>query len=457
MSHVTAILSEHAYEEAHLWHLSGGDSFAETWWQGSDLQELLRAWPEIHRNHRASFQQLVVLPRSATFMFGIFPRADVAGSTKRATLQFRLEADLPLSAEELACDFQFGATSIDDAQVSTVSCQHADWSPLLQQLRRSSCRLELLTPKSLVLLQAVVERQSLVGQPRLILLHIDGQFEIVALSNNQVVQWRIPGSLSNASRDWQVLRDEFPGAEPLVVLTSEQAISREEAQQFVASAEVPVPEPVKLLVIDEQEMTKQQIARVLAERSTVWFDLSQDEHFADSGASGWWAARHHRALLIVSGCLLLVALACGWRASRVRSAVASLQEQQATLVRSALPEQRISSAVLARLKSEHTKLLGSRGRSENAQLPTTVLPVLRQVIENLPLEVPVSVHELRLDGTEIYLDVEVAQFQEAGALAQALQASGLSMSPPSTATVKEGKIRAQMRGTPVDATSGGRL
>ena len=45
------------------------------------------------------------------------------------------------------------------------------------------------------------------------------------------------------------------------------------------------------------------------------------------------------------------------------------------------------------------------------------------------------------------MDVEVDQIQAAGQLAQALQSSGLNVSPPSTAAAKDNKIRAQLRGT----------
>jgi hypothetical protein len=145
--------------------------------------------------------------------------------------------------------------------------------------------------------------------------------------------------------------------------------------------------------------------------------------------------------------MLVVASACYWRAERMRGAAAKLNQQQMELVRSALPGQKLTSAVLARLKSEHAKLSGSRATNNAVRLPTSVLPVMRQVIDSLPADVSILVHELRLEGDEIYVDVELAAFQEAGLLAQALQASGLSMSPPSTSIIKGGKIRAQLRGT----------
>jgi len=144
------------------------------WWQGNDLRELAEKWSEISLAHRAELKRCAIIARSTAFLFDAFPRSDVAGSTKRATLAFRLEADLPHSAEELACDFQFETTAKDSAKVSAVASPHALWAPLLQQMQLSDCRLELLTAKSLLIAQAVTEEHANYRRSSLLWFHIDG-------------------------------------------------------------------------------------------------------------------------------------------------------------------------------------------------------------------------------------------------------------------------------------------
>ncbi len=441
MSTLPAILYEHTRETASHWTLCSGQQWDAPWWQGNDLRELAEKWSEISRAHRAELKRCAIIARSTAFLFDAFPRSDVAGSTKRATLAFRLEADLPHSAEELACDFQFETTAKDSAKVSAVASPHALWAPLLQQMQLSDCQLELLTAKSLLVAQAVTEQHANYRRNSLLLLHIDGQFEIIGLEGGQVILWRLPGNAANAARDWRVLQAEFSAAQPVAVLASSEPISRDSVQEIVGSVEIPV------LTIDERQVSHSLAMRIVADKSTAWFDLSNDASL--SGNSSHWQHSQSlsRSMLLIAGCLLLAALACYLRAEQVRDAVARLKQQQTALARQALPEQKIPSAVMARLRSEHAKLTGSRLANKSFELPSSILPVMRQVIVALPTDLPISLHELRLDGSEVSLDVEVDQIQAAGQLAQSLQSSGLNVSPPSTAAAKDNKIRAQLRGT----------
>lgn len=448
MSAPPAILCEHARETVSLWTLCGGNHCDTPWWQGNDLQELTEKWPEIFRVHQANLRRCAIIARSTAFLFDLFPHPDVSGSTKRATLAFRLEADLPHSAEELACDFQFDSTANASSKVSAVASLHALWAPLIQQMQRSNCRLELLTPRSLLIAQGLAEQHTEYSKSSLMLLNMDGQFEIIGIERGQVVKWRLPGDLANAARDWRVLRAEFSAAQPVAILASGESRGREAVRAIVGSAEIPV------VAIEEPQHSSQLAQGIMAGKSTAWFDLSRDHRL--SGNTSHWQHPQNLSprLLMIVGCLLMVALACYLRAERVRGVITLLKQEQTSLVRRALPEQKISSAVMARLKSEHAKLTGSRFANKSIELPSSIVPAMRQIIVALPTDLPISMHELRLGGGQVYLDVEVGQIQDAALLAQALQASGLSVSPPSIMAAKDGKIRAQLRATPGNQTFG---
>jgi hypothetical protein len=425
------------------WRLGGVDEQSPAWWEGDELQELVLVWPDIYRNQASNVGRWVVAGGANNFYFDTFSRADVAGATRHATLRYRLEADLPLSAEELLCDFQVGSASAPASMVSAIAAEYAIWLPLIQALQATHCRLELLVPKSLLLVQSLTGDSARSNQTWMVLVHIDGQFEIVVVDGGQLVQWRTCGDMVNAQRDWQLAQSQFPSAEQVVILTSHDADSREAVDQIADTSKT------SLRVVDEHSCSRKLIAGCMSGRATPWFNLAQAEYLGDSSESWTHPQKLQRILLLCAVWMIVVAMACYWRAERVRAAVATLKTQQTDLVRAALPEQRISSAVMARLKSEHAKLAGSRSTHNTVGLPMSVLPALRQVIDSLPVEIPISIYELRLDGEEIYVDVEMAALQDAGVLAQALQASGLNMSPPSTSAVKGGKIRAQLRGTRV--------
>jgi len=436
-----ALLYELGENHRTRWRLSSLDEQSLVWWEGESLQELVLAWPDIYYNQASRVGRWVVAAGANNFFFDTFLRADVAGATRHATLRYRLEADLPLSAEELLCDFQIGSASTPASIVSAIAAEYAVWLPLIHVLQATHCRLEILVPKSLLWVQSLAENATRSSQTWLALVHLDGPFEIVVVDAGQVVQWRICGDLVNAQCDWQLAQTQFPSAEQVVLLNTHAAISREVIEQ-VADTSI-----ATLHVVDEPSGGRKLLARCVSGRASPWFNLAQAGYLGDSSESWAHPQKMQRVLLICSVWILVMALACYWRAERVRGAVVTLKAEQTALVQAALPDQRLSSAVMARLKSEHAKLSGSRSTRNNLGLPVSVLPVLRQVIDGLPVEIPISIYELRLDGEEIYVDVEMAALQDAGVLTQALQAGGMNMSPPSTSAVKGGKIRVQLRGT----------
>ena len=67
--------------------------------------------------------------------------------------EFRLEADLPFSAEEMISDFR----SSDDGSVSAVAIQRKRILPLVNELHQLGMRISGILPASLVTAQALLE------------------------------------------------------------------------------------------------------------------------------------------------------------------------------------------------------------------------------------------------------------------------------------------------------------
>ncbi len=409
-------------------------------WQGT-LPELLSAWPQVSRGVATKgalkpLAQVVVASRSENFLFSNFPFSEVGGGRGRATLKFRLEADLPLSAEEIVCDFQFSATSAEQPSVSAVACERAVWVELARMLEENNCQLKALTPYSLLVVQSLDALKKFADANCLILLKLDGPFEIILLSQGQVVLWRLTGDLNNTLRDWRVLQQAWPTAKLYCVGSDTQP-------------DVPLDvsgEHVQRLHIDASTAVSDFASKVLAGQNEPWFDVSTERQLAGDSANRETHARFRRWAVALTGCCLIVALACYGRAVRVRSTLAKLKQQQIALYEAVFPGQTVPSALMARLKSEYSKLTGSRGSTKNLESVNPSLPALEQVVSNLPTDLEMSVYELRIQSSEIYLDVELAQFEDAGRVAQALQASGLNLDPPTTSAAKDGRVRAQIRG-----------
>lgn len=452
----TALLYEHSEPGAARWTLTGLQAANQIAWQGASLDELSAGWSDLSRSHSGPWRQSVVAAATSSFLFATFPRAEVAGATRATTLRYRLEAELPHAAEDLACDFQFGAGPA--ALVAAVAVERVRWLACVQQLQLSDCPLQLFAPKSLLLIQALTEQKSGIDRTSLVLLHLDGIFEIVAVRSGQLVHWRLCGEADTARIDWHMLCESFTQDQWAVVDVSAQPLSSAALAAIVGIELLPIH------LTDERKMVEQQITSCLEGRSEAWFDLSRDDRWQESSARGWRATsqlaspRFQLGMLSLSVWLLCLAAACWWRADRLTRAADELQRQQRTLAQSAVPDQQLPSAVLARLKSEHAKLTGSRTTNRQLEPSRSMLPTLRQLIENLPEQLTVSVIELRIDGNTLFLDVELSTIQDAGLLTQVLQSSGLQMTPPSTTAAADGKVRAQLRGVRGDVrlpTAGG--
>ncbi len=427
-------------EESQGWRLVASRDPWETLWQGP-LESLAGDWKNICQRNGVKITGLAIVAGSENFLFDSFSQDEVGGSVKSSTLRFRLEADLPLSAEEIACDFHFGPTSVKSSVVAALACEVAPWLPLTRHLNQVSCSLRMFSAKSLLILQSLVEQRA-IAETCLAVLVIDGTYEIVVLRQNQVVGWRMSGDAQNASRDWKMLGQDF---EQQVFLAMDAVGELTSFREF-SGGEVPETDIIR---VNQTTELIRLLTRLPSNRSQVWFDLSSDEQLNEKGHEQETLQRLRRTALFVGCCLLGVALAAYTRAVRVRTVVAAVKQQQRELVTKAFPEQKSSPAVMARLKSEHAKWKGLRSADKNPEMPVSALPALSQIVACIPQDLAMSLLELRIENSQVYLDVEVNEIQSVGILAEALQKSGLDVSPPTTTSVRDGRVRAQIRGTRV--------
>ncbi len=172
-----------------------------------------------------------------------------------------------------------------------------------------------------------------------------------------------------------------------------------------------------------------------------WFNLRHDSNFrSDANYPAPRGLEHWLWLLAAS--LLIVAGAFAWRAVSLQRAVASIHREQSELYRAAFPGERVPSALMARLRSEYSKLLGSRQLKSSLDIPEHALPILQDVLEHLPSQRNISLVELSVNDAELTMDVEVEAYQLAGEIVKQLEQSGLEVDPPSISSARDERVRA---------------
>lgn len=374
---------------------------------------------------------LAILLNATSVLHSSFPRSDTGGTKARAALEFRLEANLPLSAEEFVAAFQLDPKA--DGQVAAIATEKTRLLELISLLRSEGIELHGVFPGSLLVAQTLLDQKKIPTSAALVLARKHSS-ETLVICKQLVRSWRLENGIAEAERGTTVILKQLDLQLPQVIAGMPpdlEAVNR--------TAEI------KHLEVDLDQLERDCARSMIAHNTAAWFDLL-DAASLESGdansASNWLTRLAGTAAL----CLLVIAGALFWRASETRRLTNELRQSQQEVFRRVFPDKRVPTAVLARLRSEHAKVTASRSTSSSElPLPAPALPIIQKLVEALPNDVPFSVQELRVENGDVYLDVEVQQHSEAGAITTALQSKGINFSPPTTELAGP-KVRARLRG-----------
>lgn len=374
---------------------------------------------------------LAILLNATSVLHSSFPRSDTGGTKARAALEFRLEADLPLSAEEFVAAFQLDSKA--DGQVAAIATEKKKTLELISLLRDQGIELLGIFPRSLLVTQALLDQKKIPASTAL-LLERPNSSETFVICKQLVRSWRLENGIPEAERGAAVVLKQLDLQLPLVVAGRPpelEATNRKPSMQY--------------LDVDLEQLEIDSARSLIENNKVAWFDLldaASIEPGPLSSNSNWLAQLSGTAAC----CLLVIAAALFWRAQETERLTNELRRSQQEIFTQAYPDKRVPTAVLARLRSEHAKVTASRSASNGElPLPAPALPIIQNLLEALPSDLPFSVQELRVENGRVYLDIEVEEHSEAGAITAALQSKGIAFSPPTTELAGE-RVRALLRG-----------
>lgn len=363
--------------------------------------------------------QCVLAPASTSCFFVRFDLPRDADFRDRVELTYALEDHLPIDAESMVADFRPLADEREDERtVTAVSIEVDAWQGICDAFESRGIAVRSIVPA------AVLAHASLIAQfePSAAVdcfLLGDDVCDWIRSVNGQVTHWKHLALDSVPLTRQKVL--EPVQTERRLIVGSNQA-SAELIESVFGSCES-VDEPTDVLHLNATEQ--------LLKRRITPFDLRR-------GALGppdplrliQVPMRFAIAATIVF--LMTIVGASWYRTQRISAAIDALQVEQRELFESAFPDARVPAALLRRVRSEHTRVMVSRGRGTKVDLPVSGHSVLNQLLAALPDDLRFRITRIEVEDGKVRLELQVRSPVDAGTLASEIAAAGFDVKPPVT-------------------------
>ncbi len=358
---------------------------------------------------------------------------------RRQAIVYRLEEQIPLSAEEVAADFLLAG-----GMASAVCASIRLINPLVEALQNAGIAVEAICPAALLALQ----QRAGSGEPfdaGAYLWGDGGELDLFFVEGAMPVEWyhlpeeadAIALRITKAMDAGQTpFRLELIQVVPLLgdelsKLKDVEVNAAPDASLFAAAANM--------------------AHAVRGGASVAWFDLTRDPA---SGANQYARYRAPLTAAAVAAVLFLAVVfsALFWRASHYQRMAQMYANEQRAVYQEVFPGQSIPLDPASRLASEERKLRLAGGQVPGGSQHRPLLVLLRETLIRLPSDVRFRVAELRLDPETLSLQGQARSHADADAVATALRRDGdFTVDLPRTEQVAGGLVRFTIGGAPAAA------
>lgn len=405
----------------------------EVWGEGSPA-DLAKRVADFVAKHRLPPNRILLAVRSQAVLAAGFA-APAADHHDRPTLCYQLESRLPLAAEDFVADFLRAGE-----HVLGICIDVKTWLPVISELEQRGLRVQSISPAALLALQSLFKQR-------------DGD-------GYDIVMWQDAGAIELWRRDgerikgWQHLEpDSRVVARQLAVETLTagrplRAVLINGSAELRAELECLGLADIELATRETKSIAKHAAAQakaVLRGGEAPWIELRREGLAAGDPYRG---LRGSLRMLSLAAAVFLITLtgvffAKSWQ---FQNQLVRLNSQQAVSYSAAFPGARVPAALVARMKSEHAKLLGSHTAAEDVNIPVPALRVLLELLQALPSRERFVIRELRIEDGQIDLDVHLRQHASVNQVVQSLEARGFSVSAPATARQDDTSVSCRIFG-----------
>ncbi len=343
---------------------------------------------------------------------------------RRRAMAFRLEEDLPVSAEDVVADYV--QTSKDEAL--GVCCELGKLQSLLEAIDSAGIRVRHVCPSALLAAAYAVD-QGEEADAVLVSAGVDGaahsgrDFDLIELQSARPCNWWWPaGDLDELRERLSAWAASFDRPPRLILAGVEDEVRGVARQQ-------PGIELVEAPVTDRARPAALRAAAILAGAESPWIELRRD---ALSPPDRYETYRRPLKALVTAAMVLLVCVSVvtRWRGHRYGSRGAQYVQQREDLYRGLFPDQRnLPPSVRARLLGEQRRLVGMSGASlaEARELRLgrrSALVQLHRILSALPRDERYRILDLKIEPSLVRVAGEARRHVEAERLALALGRSG---------------------------------
>lgn len=383
--------------------------------------------------------QCVLAPASTSCFFARFDVSLETDLRDRVELTYALEDHLPIDAESMVADFaRVAGTESIGKRVAAVALAIQRWKPIADALESRAVSVRNIIPASLLAVGALVSRFAQHETVDYFIVQ-DSHCDWVRTDRGAVIGWKYVALDPDALTRLRLLQQ--PDAEVTVVVTSDLK-HQQMIEQVCGRSEV-VSESIGGYKLEGAELALR--------RRLNTFELRRDQLGPPDPLR---PIQTPLRFAVAAAFALLIAIAAGgwFRAQRIEAEIAEIQLQQRTLFRTAFPESRVPAALLRRVRSEHARVMASRGRSGEVELPISATRVLRHLLIALPDDLRYRVTRIDVNNGQLDLDLQVRSPVDAGTLASHLSAAGFAVKPPVTtqsdARTFQSSLEARWSGSP---------
>lgn len=404
--------------------------------------------------HADTARLVVGLPASwclcATVSEEGLPKASPA--QHREALDYRLEAQLPITAESCAIDY-----CGNGPERLGVAVEAGHLLSLVHDLEDAGHSIEAIVPSALLAAQAWLDANN-PNEPNeavsLVWLEKGGSIDpgltqVVHISPGSPPRWRIIDSQTNGE---QALRQQLEIDEATSSTSSRRWHAAPEVASCLMGAFAETLEPEELTDALEAEITQ---ARMVLSNQQPWVNL----------ARGPLAARHHWRRLRVPAAVCIAALVMLLlsvlsvlllRADAYDRIAEQYDNQSAEVFSQAMPGQAVPTSPTRRLRARLQQLRGETGLAGIGQTQATsgnsggggTLLLLHDLLDTLPSDQRYAITDLRIEDGQFRMTGYARTHSEADQIAKTLRGSALfTVEPPSTDNLKEGGVRFALQAT----------
>jgi hypothetical protein len=335
---------------------------------------------------------------------------------------YQLEEMLPLSAEEMVCDFvMFRRDAL------AVAADVAYLRPLLDALSRQGIRVRSITPRTLLALQGYDQDAFRRGVP-LVIWKYENHLNCFVFQDGKPKIWRrINADAESATREIAWLRHTLPEITAIIALNCDTTLIQSNHSTSLQ---------VTSLEFDPLESISRAARRIIAGKQTPWIELRRhplgefDPLFAARGRLRMLAACIAFLVLCTLGALTV-------RTYQNEQIAESYYQKQVELFKKLFPGQSVPTGMRSRLESEHRKLTALTGKTQGMPQMESAIHTLFRATSPLPKDLRFRILEMRIDNSGLYIDGEVREHGDADLIASRLRDAGFEIEPPRTERLSE--------------------